>query len=217
MADASPDRILFLLKTRGALSAAALATELGMTSMGARQHLAALHEAGLVAFTLVSAGRGRPGRLWSLTLGGDARFPDRHADVSVMLIEQVRSQLGEAALDGIISAHEEHQRRLYEWALEGARNGGDVMLRLAQLRTNEGYMAEASALENGEWRLVENHCPICAAAAACQGFCRAELSVFRRLLAPYGQIDREEHLLDGARRCAYRFRPAKKALGGAAA
>ena len=211
MAEASADRILYLLKTRGDRSAAQLAAELGMTSMGARQHLAALHEAGLVAFTLVSAGRGRPGRLWSLTLAGDARFPDRHADVSVMLIEQVRSQLGEAALDAVISAHETHQKALYAWALEGARGGADVMLRLAQLRTSEGYMAQASELENGEWLLVENHCPICAAAAACQGFCRAELSVFRHLLAPYGEISREEHLLEGARRCAYRFRPSKKA------
>jgi predicted ArsR family transcriptional regulator len=32
--------------------------------------------------------------------------------------------------------------------------------------------------EGKEYFLIENHCPICAAATECQGFCRAELSNF---------------------------------------
>ncbi|MES2724598.1 MAG: MarR family transcriptional regulator, partial [Pseudomonadota bacterium] len=54
--------------------------------------------------------------------------------------------------------------------------------------------------------LVENHCPICAAAAACQGFCRAELMVFRAVLGPGVHIERTDHILAGARRCAYRIK-----------
>jgi predicted ArsR family transcriptional regulator len=54
---------------------------------------------------------------------------------------------------------------------------------------------------------VENHCPICAAARACQGFCRSELALFEMLLAP-ARVVRVEHLLEGARRCAYRITPA---------
>jgi predicted ArsR family transcriptional regulator len=53
--------------------------------------------------------------------------------------------------------------------------------------------------------LVENHCPICAAARACQNFCRSELDVFRRVLGPDVQVERVEHQLAGARRCAYRI------------
>ena len=56
---------------------------------------------------------------------------------------------------------------------------------------------------DGAYLLIENHCPICAAAAACQGFCRAELSLFEMLLAP-ARVERLEHILAGARRCAYR-------------
>jgi predicted ArsR family transcriptional regulator len=65
-----------------------------------------------------------------------------------------------------------------------------------------------------EWRaegdgflLIENHCPICAAAAACQGFCRAELEVFQDTLGPGVAIERIDHILAGARRCAYRIVP----------
>ena len=47
--------------------------------------------------------------------------------------------------------------------------------------------------------------PICAAAAACQGFCRSELQIFQAVLGEDVQVTRTEHILSGARRCAYRI------------
>ena len=67
-------------------------------------------------------------------------------------------------------------------------------------------MAEWRA-DAGGFLLLENHCPICAAATACQGFCRAELAVFRAVLGPDVTVDRTEHIPAGARRCAYRIDP----------
>jgi predicted ArsR family transcriptional regulator len=60
-------------------------------------------------------------------------------------------------------------------------------------------------LHDGSLRLVENHCPICAAATACTGLCDGELDLFRQVLGPGVEVVREEHLLAGARRCAYRI------------
>ena len=77
--------------------------------------------------------------------------------------------------------------------------------RLAEIRTAEGYMADWTSDPGGGFLLVENHCPICAAAAACQGFCRAELQVFREALGPGVKVERTDHILAGARRCAYRI------------
>ena len=48
MDESSESRILHLLKTRGPQTANALAGWLGMTSVGARQHLTRLQDAGLV-------------------------------------------------------------------------------------------------------------------------------------------------------------------------
>ena len=45
-------------------------------------------------------------------------------------------------------------------------------------------MADMSQEEDGSWLWWESHCPICSAARACQGLCRSELALFRRLLAP---------------------------------
>ena len=67
-------------------------------------------------------------------------------------------------------------------------------------------MAEATANQDGSFLFVENHCPICAAATACQGFCTTELDLFRKVLGPRIEVERQEHILSGARRCAYRVR-----------
>ena len=53
---------------------------------------------------------------------------------------------------------------------------------LARVRTEEGYMAEVRGDKNGSYLLIENHCPICAAANSCQGFCSTELDLFRSVL-----------------------------------
>ncbi len=57
------------------------------------------------------------------------------------------------------------------------------------------------------WLLIEDHCPICAAAASCQGLCRSELQIFARCLGAGVRVERVEHVLAGGRRCAYRVSP----------
>lgn len=69
-------------------------------------------------------------------------------------------------------------------------------------------MAEARSAGRGEFLLVENHCPVCAAAQACQGLCRGELDLFRAVLGPEVEVERIDHILAGARRCSYRVRRA---------
>lgn len=205
------DRLLLLLKTRGPATAADLGAVLGFTGEAARQQLTKLAEDGLVeATTATPRGVGRPSQLWALTAAGHARFPDAHAELTVQLLEHVRTVLGEAALSKLIAARQADTRRSYLAALEGVRDIEERVARLAALRDREGYMAEWRREQDG-WLLVENHCPICAAATACQGFCEAELQVFREVLGPEVQVTRTEHAVTGARRCAYRITAAAPA------
>jgi predicted ArsR family transcriptional regulator len=75
---------------------------------------------------------------------------------------------------------------------------------LADIRSREGYMASCSKQADGTFLLVEDHCPICAAAATCQALCRSELAIFRKVLGHGIVVERVDHVLAGARRCAYR-------------
>jgi len=204
---ASPaTRLMGLVKRRGPMTTTALAQALAVSHEAARQQLARLCDDGLVVARQQTAGVGRPSRLWDLTPMGHSRFPDAHAELTVRLIEAVRSELGQDALERIVLVREREARGAYAAELEGAAGLAEKVARLAAIRTREGYMAEWRA-DGAFFLLIENHCPICAAAAACQGFCRAELEVFQDTLGPGVAIERIDHILAGARRCAYRIVP----------
>lgn len=204
MSDTTVDRILFRLKTRGPESIAGLSAAFGVTSEAVRQLLVKLETDGLVAFEDQRAGRGRPKRLWRLTETGHARFPDRHSELSVGLLDAIRAEFGEDGLDRLIARREDEQRRAYLDATSGAATLEDRVARLAEMREREGYMAEWRREEDGSLLLIENHCPICAAAARCQSLCRSELAVFREALGRDAVVERVDHVLAGGRRCAYR-------------
>ena len=200
------DRLLVLLKTRGQSSTGDLAKALGVTAEAVRQQLVRLEIDGLVETTSEARGVGRPAQLWQLTSAANSRFPDTHAELTAQLIGTIRATLGEAALNKVIAAREKVLQRDYAAALEGTRTLKERVERLASIRSSEGYMAEWRAEETG-FRLIENHCPICTATAACMNLCDAELKLFRSVLGSDVSVNREEHIFSGARRCTYRIEP----------
>ena len=200
------DRVLLQLKTRGTATAAVLAKRLDVTPMAIRQHLAALENEGLVTHIEERRAVGRPARVWDLTQRAAERFPDSHADLTVELLAAVKDVFGEEGLERLIHARAGKQRQSYRQQLPG--EGTSLAVRVAalsELRREEGYMADWSQEPDGSFLLVENHCPICAAATLCQGFCRDELELFREVIGPDAEVERSEHLLAEARRCAYRI------------
>lgn len=200
-ASATSERLLYLLKTRGPLQSAEAGEILGMTAEAARQQLTKLASAGLVETYSQSQVVGRPSQFWALTEAGHNRFPDTHSMLTVQLLDTVRQTFGEEAIDRLIDLREQTSRENYLRELKGEVNLRERVARLALLRSQEGYMADYEELADGTLLFIENHCPICAAAAACQGFCRAELKLFREVLG--AKVERVEHVLNGARRCAY--------------
>ena len=201
------DKVLYLMKTRGAQTAQQVAAVLGLTSMGARRHLETAEERGLADHEDVADKAGRPSRRWMLTAAGNARFPDRHSDLTVSMIQQVRSVFGEEGLERLISAREEAVEAHYRMEVNGATDLAGRVAALANARDAEGYMADTEVREDGSVLLVENHCPICAAATECQSFCRSELEIFQRVMGDDCSVERAEHLLSGARRCVYVIKP----------
>jgi len=197
------DRLILRLKLGGPQRASALADAVGIGGEAARQHLTRLAVAGGVTAAATANGGGRPVRLWRLTPAGEARFPDRHADLAAQMIATMRAVLGEAAIDQVIAARERAMTAAYEEELSGAEDLAERLRRLAAIRTREGYMAVVER-DGEDWLLVEHHCPICAAAAICQGFCRSELALFKTVLA--APVERTEHAPSGDRRCVYRVR-----------
>ncbi|MBD9508313.1 transcriptional regulator [Ensifer sp. ENS10] len=194
---------MLALKLHGPQTAAALGKRLTITGEAVRQQLVRLAEDGFVLSWSEAKGVGRPSQFWGLTALGHAEFPDTHAELTVQLLRTIRQTLGEAAIDRLIAARENETRENYSAAMSDKKSLRERVDELVRLRSQEGYMAAYEDPGDGTLLFVENHCPICAAATSCQGFCRAELSVFRAVLGPGVEVERAEHILAGARRCAY--------------
>ncbi len=198
------NKILVSIKMNGEVTATSLAEELGMTKEGARQHLLKLEKQELIVGKAKSEGVGRPVTYYTLSEKGLAKFPDSHAQVTVDLLQSVKSLLGENALNLLISDREKRTYSRYEEALSMDKTLESRLEKLTALRSNEGYMADWKR-EDDAYYLIENHCPICAAAKECQGFCRAELKNFKQLIGEEYQVERVKHILAEDSRCVYKI------------
>jgi predicted ArsR family transcriptional regulator len=198
--------ILSLLKREGPVSADAMAEKLGVTAMAVRQHLYGLMEEGLAAYDEQVKGRGRPVKLWRATEKANARFADAHSALASDLILQMRKTFGDKGLDKLLKLRTTEQEKIYAAEIDPKRTLKARVETLAKIREREGYMAEMKRdAETGAWLLVENHCPVCAAARVCTGLCREEIALFERVLGKDVRVERITHILAGAGRCTYRI------------
>ena len=198
-----------LLKTEGPIDSAQLAQRLGLTAMAVRQHLYALQREGLVSAESRPVPIGRPAKFWRLTPEADHLFPEAYAELSVALINSVKDAFGDDGLERVLTSRCARQLRDYGKRIHPKDPLERKLDELAKVRTEEGYMAEIRREEDGSFLLVENHCPICAAANACQGFCSTELDLFRTVLGPGVSVERAEHIIKGDNRCVYQVRAQK--------
>ena len=196
--------IVKLLKTEGPLDSTTLAKRLRLTPMGVRQHLYSLQREKLVTAEERPVPIGRPAKFWRLTRAADSLFPDAYAELNVALIDAVGDAFGPSGMKRVLESREAAQRAAYAKRITRSAPLKTQLEQLARLRSEEGYMAEVQADGRGRFLFIENHCPICAAATACQGFCATELDLFTNVLGPGVAIERTEHIVSGDRRCVYR-------------
>lgn len=197
----SSEQILFTIKRHGQQSVKMLADQLSMTTMGVRQHLHQLEQQGLVEFHEQKVKVGRPTRFWRLTASGHARFPDSHSDLSVQLLSAVEQVFGDEGLEQLVAQREQQSLANYQRLLSSLEDVEAKLDAFTRRRSEEGYLASWAVHDQG-YLFIEDHCPICAAASACQKLCRSELAMLGYLFEGY-QVSRQEHIVQGARRCAY--------------
>ena len=198
--------IVRLLKQEGALDSASLARRLKLTPMAIRQHLYELQREKLVTADERPVPLGRPAKFWQLTRAADRLFPDAYAEVTLSLIGAMSQALDGAAMQRVLDARAAAQREAYAARITPGAPIATKLRELARVRSEEGYMADVRR-DGAGYLFIENHCPICAAANACQGFCASELELFRAVLGGDVRIERTEHIVAGDRRCVYRVTP----------
>jgi predicted ArsR family transcriptional regulator len=194
--------MLRILKREGSAGADRLANEIGITLSGARQHLSALEQDGLIVHRLERTGPGRPRHWYELSATGDALFPRHYGALTTELLSYVQDEDPEMVTR--IFARR-GQRRL-EGALRrmNGRDFADRVRILAQVLDEDGYLADFRHDPDGSFVITEHNCAVLTVALRYQHACSSELDFLVRAL-PDAEVVRIAHRLNGAHVCAYRI------------
>jgi DeoR family suf operon transcriptional repressor len=196
--------ILQTLKKVGQARADELAATLAITPSAMRQHLAALTNDGLVDHDEVRGGRGRPKHVFHLAPAAEGLFPKTYSELTNELLDYV------AEADPDLLAQVFERRRDRRIAGARARLAGksfaDQVAELTAILDGDGYLAEWIPMDDGTFRIVEHNCAILGVASRYGQACTAEIEFIRTVL-PDADVNRVEHIMAGARRCAYEITP----------
>ena len=174
---------------------------------GARQHLSALTRDGLVEATEVapaSARRGRRALVYSVMPAADAFFPKAYGELTNELLGYLAETDG-ALLEDLFAKRREQRIRNAAARLAGKRTLAHKVDELTRILDEDGYLATWEEATTGVYRIVEHNCAIWAVAQRYGQACTSELEFIRTALAN-ADVERVEHMVAGARRCAYEIR-----------
>ena len=196
--------VLYALRRRGEATVEQLADTLGMTVSGARQHVNALDEAGLVVSRQErSAGRGRPASVYRVSAEADGLFPKAYGELTNELLGYLDADLEASLFDRRRDQRIDHARqRLAGKDLEGQ------VAELAAILDRDGYLATWHVDDDGSYVIVERNCAIAAVAQAHPGACRSELEFISAVL-PDADVVRTHHMVQGETHCGYRVTPVR--------
>jgi DeoR family suf operon transcriptional repressor len=200
--------VLYAVRRRGEATAEQVAEQLGMTISGARQHLTALARDGYVDATELTATgpkRGRRALVYAATNAADALFPKAYGELTNELLGYVSDQ-DPALLDQLFARRREHRIEAARSRLSNKRTLGQQVAELTRILDEDGYLASYEQVGRGVYRIVEHNCAIWAVAQLYGQACSSEIEFIRAVL-PTAHVERVEHMVAGARRCAYEVRP----------
>jgi DeoR family suf operon transcriptional repressor len=199
--------VLYALRRRGEATVDQLAEQLGMTVSGARQHLNALADAGLVETSELdpeTPKRGRRMLVYSVTAKADSLFPKAYGELTNELLGYVADTDPEK-LDELFSMRRENRIASATTRLAARNDLRAKVEELTRILDEDGYLATWEQVGPRTYRIVEHNCAIWAVAQRYGQACTSELDFIRAVL-PEATVERVQHMVAGARHCAYEVR-----------
>ncbi len=192
------DQVRQTIAEDGPLTAAALASRLGLTPGAVRRHLDLLAEKGAIEEREPAIaggfghGRGRPARAYILSEAGHADMDSDYDDVATSALRFLAEHAGADAVDAFARERNAELEARYVGQLTAA--GQDMTARvesLAMALTADGFAASTEPVGSGTplagVQLRQGHCPVQHVATAFPVFCVAEADAFSRLLGVHVQ------------------------------
>ncbi|MEO6143444.1 MAG: HTH domain-containing protein [Dermatophilaceae bacterium] len=192
------DRVRQTISELGPITAAALASRLGLTPAAVRRHLDLLAEQGAIQEREPATagahgrGRGRPARAYILSEAGHAGMGSDYDHVATSALRFLAEHAGQDAVRDF--AQERSAELEARYAVQLVEAGDDVTARaaaLAEVLTVDGFAASTRPVGQGTplagVQLCQGHCPVQHVAAEFPQFCDAETDAFSRLLGVHVQ------------------------------
>jgi DeoR family suf operon transcriptional repressor len=198
--------VLYAVRRRGEATAEQVAEQLDVTVSGARQHLSALAAEGLVESSELPspARRGRRTLVYSATTAADRVFPKAYGELTNELLGYV-ADTDRALLDELFARRRESRIANARARLASKRTLGTKVAELTRILDEDGYLASHEKVARGVFRIIEHNCAIWAVAERYGQACTSELEFIRAVLDG-ADVERVQHMVAGARRCAYEVR-----------
>jgi DeoR family suf operon transcriptional repressor len=199
--------VLYAVRRRGEATVVRVATQHDNTVSGARQHLSALVDEGFVEVTELVPEPGQRGRralVYSVTPRADSLFPKAYGELTNELLSYVVDSDPEM-LEAIFVKRRERRIESARERLDSQRDLGAKVAELTQILDEDGYMATFEKAGPGLYTVTEHNCAIWAVAQRYGQACTSEIDFIRAVL-PGADVERVQHMVSGARRCAYEIR-----------
>ena len=196
------ERVLSLIVTDGPVSAASLATDLGLTPAGVRRHLAQLETDGLISVHdsgTTTGMRGRPARHYVATNRGQSELSGAYPDLATQALRFLRDVAGEDAVEDFARRRLEELTDRYAPRITADDVAGRAE-QLAAVLAEDGFAASVRPVAGtATVQLCQGHCPVQHVAEEFPQLCDAEAQVFSQLLGSH--VQRLATLAGGGHAC----------------
>jgi len=201
--------VLHAVRQAGDATTDEVAAALEITISGARQHLSALLDDGLVAAQDEApvGRRGRPQLRYHTTELADAVFPKAYGALTNELLGYLADEDADT-VGRLFARRRDHRIAAATERLGRHRSLKGKVEELARILDEDGYLAAAEPISRDVFRVVEHNCAIAAVAQRYGQACTSELDFIRAVL-PDARVERVSHIVAGARHCAYEVHRAR--------
>lgn len=196
--------ILLLLKREGQSDLQTVAARLGISRMAVHKHAKDLEARGLIERIPVRKGPGRPRLAMRLAPGATDLFPKAYAEVTCSALAFIEEKLGRKAVEEALRRRQTTVMPGYRERIQGDSLGARVK-QMAELRDQEGYMAESKTGKKGAFEIVEYNCPIREIAERYWEACAVENEMFRKVLR--AEVETTHRVVAGAHMCRFLITP----------
>jgi len=177
-----------------------LAEAVGINPISVRHHIGKLEADNLVTWEEEHHGVGRPRRVYSLSNKGIEQFPSRYLNLSMRIIQQLKSNLPRKTIEKLFKEMGSDMVKRYDQLNLDKLNLEERIALVRQLLVNEGFTIEIE--KNGEqYSIIETSCPFKHISEEHPEVCIFDETIITILLDT--PVKKTHCLLDGDTYCAY--------------